>query len=81
MVGNNQAREADIRALSELTRALDKKVIIFSMHVSKIYLVIFIEMEIGHSGILVLYYFVHLVGYSNFVSYLLFLSDSCIHSV
>ena len=26
MVANNQAREGDIRALSELTRALDKKV-------------------------------------------------------
>lgn len=29
MVANSQARGADIRALSEMTRALDKKVIIY----------------------------------------------------
>lgn len=29
MLSQNQAKEADIRALSELTRALDKKVILF----------------------------------------------------
>lgn len=31
-VANNQAREADIRAIYELTRALDKKVIKSSIH-------------------------------------------------
>lgn len=55
IVANNQARETDIRALSDLTRALDKKVtefIIHSLNLVSMYfhlklLVFLIEMEVA----------------------------------